>query len=373
MTIRIPLSCEGRLLRSYLKLTLGLSSAVLARLKNNEHGILVNGRRVTVRYVLHAGDRLELADRDTIETATERVLPVELPLSVLYEDDTLIALNKPAAMPTHPSHGHLCDTLANALAYRYRLADEPFVFRPLGRLDRNTSGVVIVGKTRAAAGYLSRALQRGEVRKRYVAILVGELPSDGQTHTVTAPICRPDAAGIRRAVCSPDAPGAVTAETRYRTLITGGGHSLVLCEPITGRTHQLRVHFSHLGHPILGDDIYGDGTPSSYIDRHALHALMLSVPIPFFGAAETDTVDNMTSAVSPTAADAIGLSTATAPERPSGTVEPPVPPLNTATSDGYLHAWAPLPTDMRAAAVRLFGDAALTDATAMLMNPRTYP
>ena len=115
MTIRIPAEYDGRLLRSYLKLTLGLSTAVLSGLKNHPRGILVNGERVTVRYVLREGDRLELADRDTAETATEHVIPCPLPLEVLYEDDHVIALNKPPEMPTHPSHGHLCDTLANAL------------------------------------------------------------------------------------------------------------------------------------------------------------------------------------------------------------------------------------------------------------------
>ena len=174
MTIPISAEYDGRLLRSYLKLTLGLSTAVLSKLKNHPTGILVNGQRVTVRYVLRAGDVLELADRDTEETATEHVIPCALPLEVLYEDDHVIALNKPPDMPTHPSHGHLCDTLANALAYRYAEAAEPFVFRPLGRLDRNTSGVVVAGKTRAASGCLGRALKNGEVTKRYVAILDGD-------------------------------------------------------------------------------------------------------------------------------------------------------------------------------------------------------
>ncbi len=324
MTITIPAAYEGRMLRSYLKLTLGLSSAVLARMKNREDGILVNGVRVTVRHVLHEGDVLTLADRDTPETATERVIPVELPLTVLYEDDSVIALAKPADMPTHPSHGHLCDTLANALAYRYRMAEEPFVFRPLGRLDRNTSGVVVMGKTRAAAGCLSRALSRGEVRKRYVAILVGELPCDRVEHVIDAPIYRPDAAGIRRAVGGEDTPGASRAVTRYRVLAVGGGHTLALCEPVTGRTHQLRVHLAHLGHPILGDDIYGE--PSPRIGRHALHALSLSVPMPFFVLRGEE----------------------------AGELSPEWP-LNAPAPDGRLYTWAPLPADMATVAAELFG------------------
>ena len=321
MTIHIPAEYNGRLLRSYLKLTLGLSTAVLAKLKNHERGILVNGERVTVRYVLRAGDILEIQDRDTTETATEHVIPCELPLSVLYEDDHVIALNKPADMPTHPSHGHLCDTLANALAYRYAEADEPFVFRPLGRLDRNTSGVVVAGKTRAASGCLGRSLKQGEVTKRYLAILVGEMPVDRILHVLEAPLYHPATGGIKRAVGDPEADGAVYAKTLYRVLAVGNGHSLVLCQPVTGRTHQLRVHFSHLGYPILGDDIYGESSPR--IRRHALHALSLSFPMPFARIREEVAED---------ALPLVGLD--------------PTLPLNHPTPDDYLHTWAPIPTDM---------------------------
>ena len=240
---------------------------------------------------------------------------------MLYEDDYVIALNKPPHMPTHPSHGHLCDTLANALAYRYAKAEEPFVFRPLGRLDRNTSGVVVAGKTRAASGCLSRALKQGEVTKRYVAILVGEMTADGILHTLEAPIYHPDTGGIRRVVG--DVPEAVYAKTLYRVLGVGNGYTLVLCQPVTGRTHQLRVHFSHLGYPILGDDVYGE--PSPLIDRHALHALSLSFPLPFACARETESTD-------------------------TGPSASPVPsfPVNVPTPDGYLHTLAPIPPDMEA-------------------------
>lgn len=327
MTIRIPAEYDGRLLRSYLKLTLGLSTAVLSKLKNNERGILVNGERVTVRYMLREGDLLELADRDTPENATEHVIPCELPLNILYEDDHVIALNKPADMPTHPSHGHLCDTLANALAYRYAEAEEPFVFRPLGRLDRNTSGVVLAGKTRAASGCLGRSLKNGEVIKRYLAILEGEMPPDGTVHTLEAAIYHPADTGIRRVVG--DGDGAVYAKTVYRVLATGGGLSLVLCQPVTGRTHQLRVHFSHLGHPILGDDVYG--TASVLIPRHALHAVSLSVPMPFA---------RMRPDVAEGAAPLTGIA--------------PTLPLNAPTPDGYLHTWAPLPSDMAGIVEKFF-------------------
>ncbi len=328
MIIRIPAEYDGRLLRSYLKLTLGLSTAVLAKLKNHERGILINGKRVTVRYVLREGDVLELADRDTEATASETVLPVELPLDVLYEDDHVIALNKPPHMPTHPSHGHVEDTLANALAFRYACASEPFVFRPLGRLDRNTSGVVVAGKTRAASGYLGRSLKEGRISKGYIAILRGEIGGVGNVSTICAPIYQPDGMGIKRAVGTSNDPGCLYAETHYIPLASQNGHSLVLCQPITGRTHQLRVHFSHLGFPILGDDLYGEASP--LIDRHALHALSIGFQVPFYGQAETR-------------------------EGVSFNGTPSLFP-NCPTSDGYLRTWAPIPTDMTAAAQAIFGD-----------------
>lgn len=313
MTINITPEYEGRLLRSYLKLTLGLSTAALSKLKNHPEGILVNGSRVTVRYVLHEGDVLTLSEADTPETATETVIPTQLPLDVLYEDDHVIVLNKPAFMPTHPSHGHLTDTLANALAYRYASTGEPFVFRPLGRLDRNTSGVVVTGKSRAASGALGRALIDGKVTKRYLAVLMGEMPCDSATHTLTTYVYRPDNQGIRRSVCDEQTDGAEIAVTKYRVLSSANGYSLVLAQPITGRTHQLRVHFAHLGHPILGDDIYGEISP--LIDRHALHALSLSLPLPFAAARSHE------------------LTAVTTPNAPD--------------TEGYLHTWAPLPYDMQ--------------------------
>ncbi len=319
MTIRIPEIYEGRLLRSYLKLTLGLSAAALANLKNHPEGILINGQRVTVRYVLKAGDVLTLSEADTPETATETVIPSPLPLDILYEDDHVIALNKPPQMPTHPSHGHLTDTLGNALAYRYASRGEPFVFRPLGRLDRNTSGVVIAGKNRIASGALGRALLNGCVTKRYLAVLKGLVPADGQTHTLTTYIFRPDQSGIRREVCDANTPTAEVAITQYRVLYAAEGLTWVLAQPVTGRTHQLRVHFAHLGHPILGDEIYG--APSPLIPRHALHALSISLPLPF--------------------------ASTRFPSLAGRDISDDSLPLNATDNHGYLHTWAPLPKDIQ--------------------------
>ena len=168
---------------------------------------------MTVRYVLHAGDLLQLAVDDTPDTATRTVLPAEAPLDVLYEDDLLIILNKPAGMPTHPSHGHLTDTLANALAYRYARAGVPFVFRSMGRLDRNTSGVVVVAKTQAVAGFLGGCLVGRRVTKRYLAVLEGQLPADGNLHRIEVPIRLPASGVAMRTAAPAVTPTEPTAST----------------------------------------------------------------------------------------------------------------------------------------------------------------
>lgn len=330
MKIVVPAEFDGRILRSYLKNTLGLSSKALAHLKAIPNGIVVNSSRVTVRYVLHTGDILELADTDT--QSSENVIPVPLPLSVLYENEHIIVLDKPPFMPTHPSHGHTDDTLANALAYRYLKEGRPFIFRPLGRLDRNTSGVVIAGKTRAASGSLGNALLRGEVKKRYVALLRGYLPEDNAVHTIESPIRRAADSIIIRTACDMNEEGAEYALTNYRVLLSNKDYSLVLCEPRTGRTHQLRVHFSHIGHPIVGDDIYGD-SDLSMISRHALHAVSITVPLPFFRAA------NGSDATAPPMRN-------TQLKCSDGVLSLLSDRLNIPTEDGILCTFSPIPKDM---------------------------
>lgn len=326
MTVTISPAYEGRLLRSYLKNTLSLSTSALARLKTREDGITVNGVRVTVRYVLHAGDLLQLAVDDTPDTATRTVLPAEAPLDVLYEDDLLIILNKPAGMPTHPSHGHLTDTLANALAYRYARAGVPFVFRSMGRLDRNTSGVVVVAKTQAVAGFLGGCLVGRRVTKRYLAVLEGQLPADGSLHRIEVPIRLPASGVAMRTVAPGSDPNGTDCEyalTTYRVLAASERYTLVLAMPHTGRTHQLRVHFAHIGHPLCGDEVYGRApTEHAPIGRQALHCLSLSFPVPFSTATDRH---------------------ATIPPMPEPTV-----PVNFPSDDGWMHTFAPLPPDMEA-------------------------
>ena len=266
----------GHTVLEVVRRELGISTKLLKHLKFREDGILVNGVRVTVRYVLSCGEVLSLAIED--ETSGEKLLPVNLPLSIAYEDDDVVVPSKSAEMPTHPSFGHYEDTVANALAYRYAEEGIPFVFRPVNRLDRNTSGLLLIARNRRAAGTLFSSMRRGEIRKLYLALLDGELPEDeGLIETYMR---RTAESVIVRENCGPD-EGGVLARTRYRVLSRGDGVTLVCAVPLTGRTHQLRVHFAGLGAPLLGDDLYG--APSELISRHALHSCALSFRQPTTG------------------------------------------------------------------------------------------
>ena len=249
---------------------------MIRHLKFLDDGITVAGERVTVRRVLRAGDILVLNTADT-ECDTP-IKPVDLPLSIAYEDGDMVIPDKPAFMPTHPSHDHYEDTVANALAFRYKEEQESFVFRPVNRLDRNTSGLLIIAKNRIAAAKLTRAMQEKRIRKKYIAVLDGVPLSDGGV--IDTYMRRTAESIIVREVCE-GCEGADRAITEYRVIYRSDRYTVVEAEPKTGRTHQLRVHFAHIGAPIVGDDLYGG--ESEYIDRHALHSHSLELPHPTSG------------------------------------------------------------------------------------------
>lgn len=272
MNYRISEEFHDRTLLSFLRSGLSLSRAQITALKNREDGIVLNGTRVTVRALLKTGDLLSLGCEDAV--SSDSILPIPLPLDILYEDDDLIALNKPAGMPTHPSHRHHEDTLANGVAYLFKSRKTPFVFRAVNRLDRDTSGIVLVAKTKTAAFRLSKSLQDGQFVKRYLTAVYG-CPSENGT--IDRPIRRKGASIVEREVC-PLGEGQ-PAETHYRILHKGPSVSWLLVTPVTGRTHQIRVHLSSLGHSLVGDTLYGS-KEDLLLPRQALHALTLTFPHP---------------------------------------------------------------------------------------------
>ena len=267
-----------RTLLSYLKEN-GFSRATVSKMKRIENGMTVNGQRVTVRYVLSTNDILCLACEDESDDVNLHIEPVDLDIDIVYEDDDLVVVNKPYGMPTIPSHNHQGDTLANALTYRYR--DQNFVFRAINRLDRNTSGLVLVAKNRRSAFSLYSQMQKKQIRKEYTAILHGE-PRQSEGEIITY-IKREKESIIKRICVDSGEDGAQLAHTVYRVerVIRSplGTFSIVKASPLTGRTHQLRVHFAHIGHPICGDDLYGLSEELS-IKRQALHASTLEFTLP---------------------------------------------------------------------------------------------
>ena len=264
----------GLTIKEILIEKLHFSKRAIASLKNRPNGILINGSHATVRAVITENDVLEINCEDDGKNA-EKLVPSSVLPNIIFEDQSIIAVNKPPFMPTHQSQGHFYDTLANSLAHYFELQNRPFVFRSVNRLDKNTSGIILVAKDRLSSAKLSTQMKENGISKSYLAILNGELPSSsGEIKTY---IRRREKSIILREVCD-FCDDSKIAITQYEVLSTKNGLSLVLATPVTGRTHQLRVHFAHLGAQILGDDLYG--SPSNLIDRHALHAYKLTFAHP---------------------------------------------------------------------------------------------
>lgn len=283
MDIIIENNYEGKLIREVLQNELGYSSNLIKKLKFSDGGILVNGKWVTVRYVLQKGDVLSLAVEDKPEDVSPYIIPVDIDLPVIYEDEYVTAVNKPYNMPSHPSLGHRLDTVANALAYRFR--PKTYVFRPVNRLDRDTSGCMLTANTKDASYKMYSAMVAGDIHKTYVAVLDG-VPRE-KKGTLDSYMHRKAESIIVREECSPDAQDAKKAITEYKVISEKDGKSIVLASPITGRTHQIRVQFAGIGCSVAGDSLYGNESP--YIKRHALHSWRTTFPHPATGEIVTVT------------------------------------------------------------------------------------
>ncbi len=270
MDILIGKDQDGKTILNILRGELRFSSAVVTFLKKKESGILLNGVHATVRHCVHIGDILSVDYSD--DTEVSDILPLPIPLDILYEDEDILLVNKPPKMPTHPSHDHRTDTLANAVAHLWKTRGIPFVFRAVNRLDADTSGVVLLAKNKPTAAMLSTQIAENKMQKTYFAVLHGALePPCGEIETY---MHLREGDKMKRSTCSAADAGAMHSLTRYETVYANDLFTAVLASPVTGRTHQLRLHFSSLGHPIVGDTLYG--YPSEHIPRQALHASSLS-------------------------------------------------------------------------------------------------
>ena len=246
---------NGSTVGNFLKFC-GVSTAYINAVKYLENGITVNGARCFTTHKLCEGDVLVLAAAPQRGTS---VVAANLPFEVVYEDEHVLVANKPAGMPTHPSHKHFEDTLGNAYVhFMQQRGEQAPVYRPINRLDRNTSGLVLIAKSQLGA-----ALVAQNIKKTYYAVVHG-VPQQAQG-VIDAPIERATASIITRRVGT----AGSAAQTAYKVLQACGPYALIQCTPLTGRTHQIRVHFAHIGHPLAGDDLYGGSR--EHINRHALH------------------------------------------------------------------------------------------------------
>ena len=237
----------GKRIKEFLR-AFGVSGSLLKKLKNTENGICKNGAPARTIDTVFCGDRLQI----NIEDSGKAPESADIKINLLYEDEDLIAAEKPAFMPVHESRNHRGDTLSNTVADICGGA-----FRAIYRLDRDTSGIVLIAKNEFAAAKLA-----GRVRKDYYAVVCGKIEGSG---VIDAPIKRERESIIKRCV----APDGESAVTHYTALKHSEKYTLVKLKLETGRTHQIRVHFAHIGYPLAGDTLYGGSTEE--ISRQALH------------------------------------------------------------------------------------------------------
>ena len=244
---------------------------------------MVNGIHADVTKILYENDVVELNFSDRAEDVNEHLEKTDIPIEIIFEDENMTVVNKPSDMPTHQSLFHYTDTLANALAFRY--SSRPYVFRAINRLDKDTSGIVVTANNKFYADILAEKLQSGAFYKEYIAIVHGKIDKCGE---INIPIKREQETIIKR-VASHDGEEAITL---YEPIAACDDISVLLVKPITGRTHQIRVHLAYIGHPIMGDSLYGE--ESEQISRQALHAYRLKIDgIGDYKAALPDDMKNL--------------------------------------------------------------------------------
>lgn len=256
LTFTVPPEMDNARGKVFLRTHCGLSYRMVLALKQVENGVTADGQLLRTIDRVHAGQHIVIRlpeEHRAMQQPSVRTVPIA------YEDDDVLIFDKPADMPTHPSAGHVNDTLANAAAAYLASKGESCAFRPVNRLDRNTSGLVVTAKHAYAAARLNH-----RVDKIYLAVTEG-IPAE--SGTIDAPLRTMEGHGIRREI----GDGGEPAVTHWRTLAVGNGHALLRVTIETGRTHQIRAHFSGVGFPLAGDDMYGGHTDR--IARQALHCV----------------------------------------------------------------------------------------------------
>lgn len=257
---------ESKALVDYLNINLSFSKRLIKSAKSPEALLSVNGKRRTVRYEVTNGDQIVIRFPKEKENTTLKATKQKL--DIIYEDDHLMVLNKEAGQVTIPSVNQRETSLSNGILYYYKLKNLPYTVHIVTRLDRDTSGLVLVAKHQYAHSLLAIKQQKDEITRVYVGFINGSLKD--KASTINAPIGRSPHSIIEREVTESGSP----AITHYKVIKEYIDYSYLKIRLETGRTHQIRVHFSYLGHPLVGDDLYGN--KSKYIKRQALHCKTLA-------------------------------------------------------------------------------------------------
>ena len=267
LELAVTRSLAGIRVDTLLRKHLGLSGTVIRRVKWLEDGILVDGARVNTRFCPAEGQVLSVRLSDPERNSD--IVPAPGPLDIIYEDEDLIVLNKAPGVSVHPGPGHFDDTLGNFLTHYYETSGQEADFHPVHRLDRGTSGLLVSAKHPHAQEALKNQLHTEQFRRIYAAVCEG-VP-DPICGTVDAPL-GPKPGSLMEQTVRPDGK---PARTKYSVLEVWGGRALLSLELETGRTHQIRVHMAHIGHPLTGDFLYGT-EDRALIGRPALHSGRLS-------------------------------------------------------------------------------------------------
>lgn len=264
---------KGKKLRDYLKFDLKLSSRMIKNLAKNNL-VFINRKASRMDYILKGGERLTI---NLDKEESQNIKPVKMDLTVVFEDDSLIVLDKPPFMVVHPTKSHQEDTLANGLLYYFNEHKDNSIVRFVSRLDMNTSGLIIVAKNQFTHSYFARLKDEDKIIKEYIAITEGEYGvSSG---TINLPISKEALENFRREVRD---DGQI-AITHFNVLELLDGYSVVKFRLETGRTHQIRVHSSSIGHPLVNDVLYGGKSLGTALDRQFLHASFLKFIHPMTG------------------------------------------------------------------------------------------
>ena len=248
-----------------------MSDRLILRLKNTKQ-IYLNNQFAFVNQLLNNGDIIHV--NLNFEESGDNIVPIKMKLDILYEDEGLLIVNKPPFMPVHPSMDHFEDSLSNGIKFYFDTIGLKRKIRPVNRLDKNTSGIVIFAKNEYIQECFIKQMNTGIFQKEYMAIIEGKL--DQPKQTIDVPIARKENSIIERNV----SPNGVKAITEIELIKSFQNYSLIKCNLKTGRTHQIRVHLNYIGHPILGDDLYGK--KSELINRQALHAYKVTFIHPIY-------------------------------------------------------------------------------------------